>query len=64
MNLVSRIKKLEEKQDLSSKKVYFIRWVGCEWKEAESIIRQSNESVKDFQKRVLVNTKKQYIWVK
>lgn len=64
MSLASRIGKLEEKMAPKREAIYFIGWANCTWSSAEGLIRHESESIKDFRKRVLLVTKKQFIWFK
>lgn len=64
MSLISRIEKLEAKLKPQKPEIYWLMWLECEWREAEGVIRNKHESIEDFQKRVLLTTDKQFIWVK
>ena len=64
MTLLSRIEKLEARLRPQKPEIYWLMWLECEWREAEGVIRKKDESIKDFQKRVLRLTDKEFIWVK
>lgn len=62
--LERRLVELEEKLRPQKPKIYWLVWLECEWRKAEGIIRNKNDSIEDFKKRVLLTTDKQFIWVK
>ena len=62
MSVLSRLEKLEEKLKPEKKKVYFMGWAGCEYKQSNGLTRLEGESKKDFCNRVYKTTKKQYLW--
>jgi len=62
MTALSRLAKLEEKLKPEKKKVYFMGWVGCEYKQSNGLTRMEGESKKDFCNRVYQTTKKQFLW--
>ena len=62
MNLVSRINKLQRAIKPTEKKITFIGWADCKWRECEGLIRGETESIDDFKKRVMKVTSKKFIW--
>lgn len=64
MTVLSRLEKLEQKLLPKTKKIYWVMWQGCEWKECDGIYRNTGESITEFKARVLRSTQKQYLWVK
>jgi len=64
MSLLKRIEKLEQKLTPKRPEIYWLMWRDCQWRESEGLIRHEEESIEDFQKRVLKTTNKQFIWVK
>jgi hypothetical protein len=64
MSLLKRIEKLEQKLTPKRLEVYWLMWRDCQWRESEGLIRYENESIEEFQERVLKTTDKQFIWVK
>lgn len=64
MTLACRLKKLEMKLLPKKQSVYWLMWKNCQWHEAEGIVRDPNESIKNFQTRVRKTVKKRFIWVK
>lgn len=62
MTALSRLEKLEEKLKPEKKKVYFMGWAGCEYKQSNGLTRLEGESKKDFCNRVYKATKKQFLW--
>ena len=64
MSLASRIGKLEQKLTPKKPKIYWLMWRDCQWRASEGLIRHENESIEEFQERVLKSTDKQFIWVK
>ncbi len=55
MTALSRLEKLEQKLLRKVKEVHFVGWAGCEWNECDGLVRQTNESKKQFFKRVRLN---------
>ena len=62
MTALSRLEKLEEKLKPEKKKVYFMGWAGCEYKQSNGLTMMEGESKKDFCNRVYQTTKKQFLW--
>jgi hypothetical protein len=62
MTTITRLEKLEKKLKLKRKKVYFMGWAGCEYKQSNGLTRAEGESKKDFCNRVYQTIKKQYLW--
>jgi hypothetical protein len=62
MTVLSRLEKLEEKLKPEKKKVYFMGWASCEYKQSNGLTRMEGESKKDFCNRVYQTTKKQFLW--
>lgn len=62
MTALSRLEKLEEKLKSEKKKVYFMGWSDCEYKQSNGLNRMEGESKKDFCNRVYQTTKKQFLW--
>jgi hypothetical protein len=64
MTAHSRLEKLEAKLKPEAKKIYWIMWQNCEWKECEGIYRNKSETIEDFKNRVIKSIDKKYLWVK
>jgi hypothetical protein len=62
MTLKSRLQKLADKLKPEEVKIYYMGWADCTWSESEGLIRQANESKKDFCSRVHQTTKKRFLW--
>jgi hypothetical protein len=52
MSVLSRLDKLEEKLKPEKKKIYFIGWAGCEYKQSNGLTREIGETKQEFFKRV------------
>jgi hypothetical protein len=55
MTALTRIEKLEQKLLQRVKKVHFVGWADCAWKECDGLVRQPNESQENFFKRLRLN---------
>ena len=64
MSLLKRIEKLEQKLTPKRPEIYWLMWRDCQWRESEGLIRYKDESIEEFQERVLKSSDKQFIWVK
>ena len=61
MNLKNRLAKIEASAPKPDK-VHFLGWADCEWKRAEGLVREDNESKEDFFSRVQAITDNKWIW--
>jgi hypothetical protein len=52
MTSISRLEKLEQKLQPKIKEVLFIGWADCEWNECDGLIRQVDETIEQFLKRI------------
>ena len=64
MTQASRIRKLEMKLICKRPKIYWLMWNGCKWRESEGLMRNENESIDEFKRRLLKVVDRQFIWVK
>ena len=63
MTSISRLEKLEQKLQPKIKEVLFIGWADCEWNECDGLIRQVDETIEQFLKRIrLSNPEKLIFW--
>jgi hypothetical protein len=63
MTFISRLEKLEQKLQPKVKEVHFFGWADCEWNECDGLIRQVDETIEQFLKRIrLSNPKKLIFW--